>query len=264
MEQKKTKIYLNYLDPKETEIMTEALPFLRNGGEKGKTELIELANDLYGGETKLELAWDNGNYPRGYRAYGGGKHYLTIMEFQKRQLTKLAIKMLGCTDSSNFPYTYAIMLCREDRRLYVASFSDCCSPNWNQEYSIECVKPIEDVDIPLLQRDGVVFRMDDALHGAINQRLAQNRPMFTEEKGCVTMMVCDQHGNYMEIEGTTVEQVFRKYADNCTGYRNFRRQMASEWAIVDEITRNRFEQWKKTAKSLKSDFDKFYGGGIVD
>ena len=60
------------------------------------------------------------------------------------------------------------------------------------------------------------------------------------------------------------DDVFRDYTDNYTGYRNYRRQMASEWEIVNDKAKASYEEWKKTAKGLKSDFDKFYGGGIVD
>jgi hypothetical protein len=76
--------------------------------------------------------------------------------------------------------------------------------------------------------------------------------------------VKDQHGNYCYIRGTDIDSVFRDYADNYTGYRNYRRQMASEWEIVDKATKRRYTEWQQTSTGLKSDFDKFYGGGIVD
>ena len=78
------------------------------------------------------------------------------------------------------------------------------------------------------------------------------------------MVVKDQHGNYCTIEGKTLDDVFRDYADHYTGYRNYRRQMASEWEIVNDRAKASYDEWKKTAKGLKSDFDKFYGSGIVD
>ena len=78
------------------------------------------------------------------------------------------------------------------------------------------------------------------------------------------MVIKDQHGNTTEITNTTIDKLFKDFADNYTGYRDYRRQTASEWKIVDNTTRLKYEEWKKTAKDLKSDWDKFYGGGIVD
>lgn len=47
--EKKTKIFLNYLSKDEKEKMTGAMPFLTHGGTNGKKDLLDMANDLYGG-----------------------------------------------------------------------------------------------------------------------------------------------------------------------------------------------------------------------
>lgn len=261
----KTKIYLNYLSKDEKEKMTGAMPFLTQGGTNGKKDLLDMANDLYGGDRQLETQWYNGHYPRAYRCnYYDDMHFLTVIQFENGHLTEQALELLGETDSSDWPYYYAIGLRREDRRLYAVSFEDRCSPNWNDEYRVVKWHPLEEVTIPLLKDGCTIYRMDDALHGAINARLAQKRPLFVQTDKEVRLTVNDQHGNYTEIVGETLEQVLRDYADNYTGYRNFRRQMASEWVITDERVRQQYEVWKEAAKGLKSDFDKFYGGGIVD
>lgn len=263
--EKKTKIFLNYLSKDEKEKMTGAMPFLTHGGTNGKKDLLDMANDLYGGDRQLDPQWDNGHYPSEYRCnHCDDMHFLTVVQFEKGHLTEQALGLFGETDSSDWPYYYAISLRREDRRLYAVSFEDRCSPNWNDEYRVIKWHPLEEVTIPLLKEGCTIYRMDDALHGAVNARLAQKRPLFWQTDKEVHLTVNDQHGNYTEIVGETLEQVLRDYADNYTGYRNFRRQMASEWVITDERVRRQYEAWKEDAKGLKSDFDKFYGGGIVD
>lgn len=263
MKENRTKIYLNYLANDEKQKMTETMPFLR-GGNDGKNELMSIADELYGEGVKLGFAYDNGHYPGEWRARYCDKHFYTIIQFEQKHLTEKAISVFGKCDQWDWRYFYAISLCEEDRKLYVISYSNECSPNWNQKYDAQRFVELSTVDFPLLTEDGVIYRMDDALHAAINDRLAANRPVFMEADGNVIMTVRDQHGNYADIKGTSLDAVFRDYADNYTGYRNYRRQMASEWVIVGDAVRKRYEEWKKTAKGLKSDFDKFYGGGIVD
>lgn len=263
---KATKMYLSYLAKGENEKMTLALPFLRDGGNYGRKKLAELAKELYGEGVRMDHVSDNGHHPdcSWAKEYRGEKHFTTIILFEQKHLTEDAIIALGKCDEWDWRYFYAIMVCNEDRRLYAVSFSNKCSPNWNQEYSVQRFMELDNVDFPLLKGDGVIYRMDDALHTAINESLSYLHPQFVEQEGMVSMTVRDQHGNYTDIVGETVDDVFRDYADNYTGYRNYRRQMASEWEIVDDAARKRYENWKQTAKGLKSDFDKFYGGGIVD
>lgn len=267
MATKTTKIYLSYLNGEDKQTMTNAMAFLRTGGSEGKQELLDVARELYGEGVKLDMQWDNGRYPTACGSRGGDKHYTTIVDFEKKHLTEQAIKALGeepDTRFSDFRYYYTISLGDEDRQLYLLSLQDRYSPNWNGNYDVKRRIPLADVDFPVLTAEGTVYRMDDALHGAINRRRIEGRPLFVESEGRVQMTVGDQHGNYTVIEGDSVEQVFRNYADNYTGYRNYRRQMASEWEISDPGAKARYDEWVKTATGLKSDFDKFYGGGIVD
>lgn len=260
----KTRIYLNYLSNGENERMTKTLRFLQYADKLNLEIFTKLANEIYGKGIDLDFVWDNGHYPYEWRANHGELHFYTVMMYKKNHLTEQAIEVLGYTNDRDFPYYYGISLCKEDRKLYLVSFSDRCSPNWNKEYRIRSYHDLQTVNFPILTKEGTIYRMDDALHAAINERLARTRPMFVEDDDKVVMVVKDQHGNYADIEGKTLDDVFRNYADNYTGYRNYRRQMASEWEIVDNKTRKKFEEWKQTAQGLKSDFDKFYGGGIVD
>ena len=261
---KATKIYLNYLDKNEKVRMTNVMPFL-HGGNEGKDKLTAIANDVYGGDARLELAHDNGKSAWGSVSnYRKAMYFYTVIQFEKKDLTEQALSVLGSTESSDFPYYYAISLCKEDRRLYLVSFQDECSPNWNGRYDTQHHVELEKVDFPVLQDDHVIYRMDDALHAAINDELWSNDSTFSTSNDGIRLVVKDQHGNYTTIEGKSLDDVFRDFADNYTGYRNYRRQMASEWEIVNDKAKASYEDWKKTAKGLKSDFDKFYGGGIVD
>lgn len=260
----KTKIYLNYLAKDEKVRMTDVMPFL-HGGNDGKDRLIAIANEVYGGDARLELAHDNGKSAWGSVSnYRKAMYFYTVIQFEKKDLTEHALSVLGQTTSSSFPYYYAISLCKEDRRLYLVSFQDECSPNWNGRYDTQHYVELEEVDFPVLQDGCFIYRMDDALHAAINGELWGNKSTFTASSEGIRLAVKDQHGNYTTIEGATLDGVFRDYTDNYTGYRNYRRQMASEWEIVSDKAKASYEEWKKTAKGLKSDFDKFYGGGIVD
>lgn len=266
----KTKIYINYLGKEEQESMTHYLSFLRTNDKESKENLVQMAAELYAKEKDIDIILDNGNAPTAWRSYNrrNDMHFLTIVDFRDKHLTPQALKLMGAADESDrkwgFDWYYAISLCREERELYLISFMDKYSPNWNQEYKVEWYKKLQDIDFPILREDGTIYRMDNALHRAINDKLWAERETFTETDECVYLTVKDQHGNYCTIQGVTIVDVFRTYADKYTGYRNYRRQMASEWEIVDETARKKYEEWKQTAKGLKSDWDKFYGSGIVD
>lgn len=260
MEQKKTRMYLNHLSNEEKERMTNELPFLRHNDEKSKKRLMRICNKLYAKENKLERIMDNGYTSQGSYASG----YYVIIGFEQKMLSDKAISVLGSCDEWDWRYFYGIAIGREDRQVYVISFSNACSPNWNDEYNRHKTIPLDDIDFSILKDDGVVYRMDDALHSAINNEIYSTAIIFSQTEGCVMMVVKDQHGNYCEIKGTSLENVFRDYADHYTGYRDYRHQMASEWEIVSSIAKEEYEEWKRTAKGLKSDFDKFYRGGIVD
>lgn len=263
-----TSIYLSWLDKAERTRITDALPFLLNGEQKSRDELIQIASVLYGPNQMFRFVANNGHLPSEYRSqtYGGKKTFYTLIQFERKHLSDKCISVLGERDSYSYEwrYFYGISVCDEDRELYLISFSNACSPNWNLEYNAQMYVKLKEVDFPILKEDGELYRMDDSLHAAINEKIAQNQPQFLQTENFVLLSVKDQHGNYKTISGKNLDEVFRDYADNYTGYRNYRRQMASEWVIVSDNARQKFEEWKKTAKGLKSDFDKFYGGGIVD
>lgn len=257
-------IYLSYITKNEARKIMALMPFLTRGGEEGKNGLARIANKIYDKSMNLFYKSCNGRYPDEYAAMKDDECFYTLIDFRKDAMTDEALERFGSTDSINFSYYYAIMLGRNDRKLYVASFQDKYCPNWNLDYKVRHIEPFADVTIPLV-RDGCVFtKIEDALHREINRIQAESRPAFIELPGYVQMMVCDQHGTYEDIIGDTVEDVFRDYADNYTGYQSFRRPGASEFVIYDPKVRERFNTWKATAKGLKSDFDKFYGGAVVD
>ena len=264
MEQKKTKIYLNYLNDDEKMRMTDTLLFLRRDDNGSKAMLGRIASEIYGIGRQFEYPSDNGHRPGESSSHRGNKYYHTVIQFEQKDLTDEALKALGSRDEWDWRYFYAIAIGRDDRKLYLISFSNACSPNWNNEYNAQMVMELGDVDFQILKRNGLIYRMDDSLHAAINDEIWSNEPTFSVSTDGVCMVVKDQHGNYCSIEGKTQDEVFRDYADNYTGYRNYRRQMASEWEIVNDKAKESYEEWKKIAKELKSDFDKFYGGGIVD
>lgn len=255
---------MSYLDKGEKERMTDALSFLRSEDKESRAMFERIAGEIYGHDRKFEYPTDNGNRPSESTAGSSGKYVHTIVQFEQKDLTEEALKALGSCDEWDWRYFYAIAIGKEDRKLYLVSFSNACSPNWNHEYNIQRCIELKDVDFLILRESGLVYRMCDSLHAAINGELWSSKSTFTASSEGIRLVVKDQHGNYTTIEGATLDGVFRDYTDNYTGYRNYRRQMASEWEIVNERAKASYEEWKKTAKGLKSDFDKFYGGGIVD
>lgn len=264
---KEVKMYLDYLDKVEKAKMTIALDFLHTANSESKNNLISLSADLYSKDARLRFLSDNGRCPSesSCRTYSKDKYFYTLIQFEQKDLTEQMIKELGSYNGDwDWRYFYAISLGKEDRELYIVSFSNACSPNWNHEYNVQRYKKLMDVDFPILKEDCTIYRMNDSLHAAINEKLIAGKVTFHATKDIVSMVIKDQHGSYTKIVGKSLDDVFRDYADNYTGYRNFRRQMASEWEIVNEYARKMYEEWKATAKGLKSDFDKFYGGGIVD
>lgn len=264
MEQK-TKIYLNYLNVDEEMRMTDVLSFLRKDDAESRAMLEMIVNEIYGPGRKFDYPSDNGHRPTEGTSRSCGKHYHTIIQFKQKDLTKEAIEHLGHYDGeSDWRYFYAISIGEEDRKLYIVSFSNACSPNWNGEYNVQRIMELKDVNFPILTRSGRIYRMCDSLHAAINDELWSKESTFLTSNDGVRLVLKDQHGNYCTVKGNNLNDVFRDYADNYTGYRNYRRQMASEWEIVNDKAKASYEEWKKTAKGLKSDFDKFYGGGIVD
>ena len=264
---KETKMYLSYLNNVESAKMTVSLDFLHSGNPDSKSELISIAKNLYSKDTKLNLICDNGRRPPedSCHTYGKEKVFYTLIQFEQEDLTEQMLSELGSYDGDwEWRYFYAISLCEQDRELYIVSFSNACCPNWNNEYNAQKYKKLQDIDFPILKKDCTIYRMDDSLHSAINEELIKNKSTFISANDFVSMTIKDQHGNYCEIDGKSIDDVFRNFADNFTGYRNYRRQMVSEWEIVNDFAKSLYEEWLKTATGLKSDFDKFYGSGIVD
>ena len=260
-----TKVYLTCLNEVEKFHMTNTLKFLRSKDNASKEMLVRMANNLYSESNRLELESYNGHTPTECCSrYNSSMHFLTIIQFKQEDLTEEAIKHLGKCDEWDWRYFYSISVCMENRKLYLVSFANACSPNWNNKYNTKHFIELDSIDFNILKEDEEIYRMDDALHTAINNELYSDYETFYVDDGEVRMTIKDQHGNYYEIYGNSTDEVFRDYADNYTGYRNYRRQTASEWVIVSNVAQEAYNEWRKTATNLKSDFDKFYGGGIVD
>lgn len=263
---KTIKLRLDYLNNEEQVNMTTPLRFLFDPKSKSKDALIKLADRLYGGDTRFDFVTDNGHPSEADNAtsYSKDRHYYTLVRFADKYLTEQAVELLGHSRNWDFRFFYGLSVCKEDRKLYLVSFSNQCCPNWNNEYWAQKVLPLETLDIPVLVNGGTIYAMCRSLHSALNEKLWKMKPLFIEQDGDVRMAVKDQHGNYCYIYGESVDAVFRDYADNYTGYRDYRRPMASEWEIVSDSIRQRYAEWRRTATGLKSSFDKFYRGGIVD
>lgn len=263
------KLYLNGINDAEKTNMTKFLSFLHEPNDNESRErLTKIATRLYGGDIKLDLAWC-GNHtayesvarPR----YNKSVQYYNIIKLGEHEvMTEPALSMLGKCLEWDWRYMYSIALCSEDRKLYVISYSNACQPNWNDNYDLKGCIALDEVDFQLLKDGCTISRIENNLHAAINDILYSDNDAFKVTADGVSMLIKDQHGNYMTLHGKSVEEVFRNYADNYVGYRNFRRPDVSEWKIVGEDAKANYNEWIKSAQGLKSDFDKFYGGGIVD
>lgn len=262
------KLRLGYIDNAENATLKESLAFLYNPQSETKSALMALADKLYGGDKRFEIVSDNGRTPEAYRAESStrNKHFFTLVRFDDKNMTQEALNFFGWSRDWDFRFYYGLCVCEEDRKLYIVSFKNTCSPNWNNEYYVVLPLPLdsEELDFPILKEDGTMYAICDSLHIALNEKYWETKPHYIEKDDYFAMLVKDQHGNYRYIEGESYNFVFRDYADNYTGYRNYRRQMASEWEIVSEEVKDDFELWKCLATGLKTDFDKFYGNGVVD
>lgn len=256
------RLHLNYLSDQEKRGMTDNLSFLKTADKANRDNFIALAKSVYE-DGPLELYKENGHPSSEWGCNCFEVRFFTLLYFSRNTLTEPALERLGTSHSRNFPYYYAICINEKTRGVFLVSFMDKCSPNWNDIYNMEHALPMEEVDFPILNNEGVVYRMEDNLHKAVNQQRYADHPTFINDE-IVKMLVCDQHGNYKYIEGRNVDSVFRDYADNHTGYRDYRRPTASEWSICDPTAKQMFDEWKANAVGLMSDFDKFYSGGIVD
>ena len=260
---KKTKIHLRSLPTTEKCELTNVLSFLWIPKSDTKRYLANLANNLYARDINLELVALNGHLAPECRASSRDKNFYNLVQFKKEDLTPPALQFLGENNSFDWQHFYAISICREDRELYLISFSNACSPNWRDEYNVQRCMKLQDVDFGILKHGSYIYRMDAALHKAISKDILREQTTFCQE-GKPFMVVMDQYGNRAKICGDSIDAIFRDYADNYTDYRDYRHQSASEWEIVNHSAREMFTQWKKTATGLKSSFDKFYRGGIVD
>ena len=170
MGQNKTKIYLNYLSVEEKKAMTEFLSFLRTENTASKEDFIKICETLYSKDKQIELLLDNGHAPS--ECYANG--YYVIIDFKREDLSEQAISELGYCDEVDWRYFYGIAFEKNDRELYIISYSNACSPNWNHEYNLHKVIRVKDVNFKILKDGCFIYRMDDALHGAINDILIKS------------------------------------------------------------------------------------------
>lgn len=262
----KVTMYLSCPNKEEKKKMAQALNFLYDINAEGKKKFLNTCKKLFSKDVKLDFAWDNGRYPEGTTCKAYDKTFHSLILFNQDDLTEQMINVLGTSPYSEYSwrYLYAISLCEGDRELYIVSFMSRYVPNWNNEFEAQNYMKLKDVDFPILKEGCPIYKITACLHSKLNEQLIKGKRTFIEGAKSVSMVVKDQHGNYTTIKGNTLDDVFRDYANNYTGYCNYRRQTASEWVIVNEKASNKFKAWKETAKGLVSDFDKFYGGGIVD
>lgn len=259
-------MYLSSIGKEEEKKMAQALNFLYDMNAEGKKKFLNMCKKLFSKDVKLFFSWDNGRYPEGTTSNTPNKTFHTLILFQQDKLTEQMINALGQSPypEHSWRYLYAISLREDDRELYIVSFMSRYVPNWNNEYEVQNYMKLKDVDFPILKEGCSIYKITACLHTKLNEQLIKGKKTFIEGAKSVSMVVKDQHGNYTTIKGNTLDDVFRDYANNYTGYCNYRRQTASEWVIVNEKASNKFKAWKETAKGLVSDFDKFYGSGIVD
>jgi hypothetical protein len=265
----KIELYINGINNNEKKVMTGFLSFLHNPSDtESKKRLTEMADKLYGRDIQIGLGWCDGH--SAYESVARPRYqkddcYYNLVKLGEHDvMTDKALNLLGKCLEWDWRLRYSIALRSKDRKLYVISYSNAYSPNWNDVYDTDICIALDDIDFPLLKEGRVIERIENNLHAAINEKLYIGKKPFRVDANGVYMLVKDQHGNYTYVHGKTTDDVFREYADKYTGYRDFRRQGVSEWEIVGEMARENYNEWLKTAKGLKSSFEKFYGGGIVD
>jgi len=158
-----------------------------------------------------------------------------------------------------------------DHRLYFGMVCENCSPNWNNQCEL-FTRPVDLATIgrSLCASADDIYMIEESFASILNQIDAENKDYSdyitapdTDGMYKVTIMD-DSNSSRLTVTGRTKDDVFRKIANEYQGRRNFRRPDVPEYKIVDPHTFAAYIDWKRTAKGLVSDFDKFYGGGIVD
>lgn len=248
-----------------TELMDYTLFFTAYGGDEiSKRNFINLVRDVYGDSSSrypINLKYRGGNPEYESSATWNDRMLYTIVKFERRRdyctLSKEALEELGDYES-NF---YGIMIDRESRELYLASFSE--TDGWNRRYRVcRCMK-LEDVNFPILSKVEKYY-IDGAILSEMKRHAYKGKPMYGKTNNGVWVMIRNNGGQYERLEGSSLDDVFREYADHYTGYKSYKRTYAVDWDICDNDLKKEYDKWAKTATGLKSDFDKFYGNGVVD
>lgn len=183
----------------------------------------------------------------------------------------------GCLDNfkddryQEFPQWAAVCVKEGDATdLHFCIFYERFSPNWNHEADIIKAVPLKTVieyGSVITSLNGIK-QIDRTAQRLMREHLHTEYKDFISEPdsdGLFKVYISDDRtGRVVCVTGSTVDDVFRTIANDYQGHRNYRRPDACEFAPANDDTKVIFEKWMKTAKGLTSDFDKFYGGGIVD
>lgn len=185
-------------------------------------------------------------------------------EYGKRNMRTL---LMSKGSGGDFPRYNCVMLDINDFKLYKGIIYEPYAPNWNHEYRIEYKEEMKD-GMTAFNSMEELFYVERTFLSILHDDFYKRCVDFVEQPdsdGLFKVTIADDRtGRRIVIGDKSIDAVFKTIADKYQGIRNYRRMNAVECDIVNADTKKKFDDWKLTASGLKSDFDKFYGGGIVD
>lgn len=236
------------------------------GGLGDIKDFVKKMTDYYSKVDKFDMYRPNGNTPYEYGATDYTGHTLyAIVGIDRRNLNQ-EHRAASHKESGDFPTYYAISVDSKTNELFFMAYSDVCSPNWNREYRVIKATPLEDIGTPLVDSYKKISKIDKSVLQFIRDNAEENDDDFYKcDDGIWSITIqADLTGARVTLKGSSKEDIFRNIADNYQGQRNMRCPSTSNYDLVSVKGKAEFDEWIKTAKGLKSSFDKFYRGGFVD
>ena len=169
---------------------------------------------------------------------------------------------------SEFPTYDCILYNITDGHLYYGTVHESYCPNWNHECEV-----VSGTIVPLCDKvsKGIPDMMEETFMCFINEyderdREHQDHVQEPDYSGMYMVWVKDDRtAELKSVTSGSIDNLFAYIANEMQGYRDYRRQDAAEYVILNEDTERMFSTWKlQNPNLLKSGFSKFYGEGIVD
>lgn len=264
-------IYPEYVNMSSTKDISSLLSFLVLTDANSIKEIVSALYPML--TSSLSKSFQYNDVAVSRRA---GHRYWTIIKLKNSFVNKSLLPEGSLIDFKDdryreFPEWAAVCIKEGDTSdLHFCIFYENYSPNWNHEAVLLKAEPLTS----LIEHGNIISSLDGVRQiDRTAQRLMRDHLNATykdfvtepDSDGFFKVYIAEERTGLVKcVADKSVDNVFRTIANDYQGHRNYRRPNAYEFVPKNDNTRVVFEDWKKTASGLTSDFDKFYGGGIVD